>query len=218
MPSLARINIRKAFCPLSADTAQTILIIAGIAAFILMTVYDVNNISCALRIFKGLFFTGIFILSGSMLGLVIYAFNEYLFFDWLAAIGVLFFIIGLFLQIFALFFAIPFKKTYVTSDANRMVVNTGLYALCRHPGVWGFIILCFGLYMATRTVYILSACIIWIVCDLLHVAIQDKFIFPKQLNGYEKYRCATPFLVPNTRSIRAFLASAGGNRSRDTRQ
>ena len=52
--------------------------------------------------------------------------------------------------------------------------------------------------------------------DLIYVILQDIWIFPKILNGYEAYRKTTPFLVPNYRSIsRCFQTMRQERKSRN---
>jgi len=43
--------------------------------------------------------------------------------------------------------------------------------------------------------------------DILLVAIQDRFFFGRMFEGYNTYRRQTPMLVPNRRSISAFISS-----------
>jgi hypothetical protein len=39
------------------------------------------------------------------------------------------------------------------------------------------------------------------------VAIQDKYFFGKMFAGYDSYRRQTPMLIPNRRSLSAFINS-----------
>jgi hypothetical protein len=48
---------------------------------------------------------------------------------------------------------------------------------------------------------------IYIVLNTLLVVIQDKFFFPRMFAGYDIYQQETPMLVPNRRSINAFIES-----------
>ncbi|MGI6028440.1 MAG: hypothetical protein ACOX81_03395 [Candidatus Heteroscillospira sp.] len=108
--------------------------------------------------------------------------------------------------LWALFFSLPFERTYVEGISGT-VVNTGLYALCRHPGVLFFagMYICAWLVSGRDAMLICSLCLI--LCDLLHVWIQDRYYFPKTLAGYGAYCLETPFLIPNTASVRRCFAT-----------
>ena len=56
--------------------------------------------------------------------------------------------IALFLMIYSLFINLPFRKTYIVTGVGDKLITTGLYALVRHPGVYGFII--FNLFVVTE--------------------------------------------------------------------
>jgi protein-S-isoprenylcysteine O-methyltransferase Ste14 len=84
---------------------------------------------------------------------------------------------------------------------ERAVCTTGVYALCRHPGVlwfagvYGCLWLTVGLPLWEAALY----------CGLnvLLVAFEDLCVFPARLEGYDAYRVQTPFLLPTRQSIRA---------------
>ena len=61
-----------------------------------------------------------------------------------AALGTLLFLL---LEVYALFFALPPKASYGAPGQSRSTRVTGLYALCRHPGVLFFIPLYAGLWL-----------------------------------------------------------------------
>ena len=105
------------------------------------------------------------------------------------------------LLIWALFFALPFSGTYVGQQQST-VVDSGLYALCRHPGVLFFagMYLCAWLFCG-RDAMLLTA-VSLTLCDVLHVFVQDRVYFPKTLTGYGDYRRRVPFLIPNAASVR----------------
>lgn len=117
------------------------------------------------------------------------------------------------LLVYTLFFALPVEASYARPGEKRRACTTGIYALCRHPGVLWFA----GLYIC-----------LWLSCGLplweaalysglniLLVAFEDRFVFPAKLEGYDAYQASTPFLVPNRRSIRACrgLAEEGTSRA-----
>ena len=115
--------------------------------------------------------------------------------------------IALCLLIYSLIFALPFTETYVNSKEKNSVVDTGMYALCRHPGVIWFFFFYLFLWLASGVKLMLWAGLIWTFMDVLHVYIQDRWLFPKSLKGYELYRGTTPFLLPTVSSIKRSRAT-----------
>jgi protein-S-isoprenylcysteine O-methyltransferase Ste14 len=87
------------------------------------------------------------------------------------------------------------------------LIKTRVYALVRHPGVIWFILLMLSLIPVSRSRLLLIATPAFISLDILLVIIQDKFVFGRMFDGYESYRQRTPMLLPNRRSISAFLRS-----------
>jgi len=115
--------------------------------------------------------------------------------------------ISFFLLIYSLFINLPFRKTYVATGVGDKLVTTGLYALVRHPGVHWLILVMLSLVLVSKSSLMLIASPIWILLDILLVAIQDRFFFGRMFEGYNTYRRQTPMLVPNRRSISAFISS-----------
>jgi protein-S-isoprenylcysteine O-methyltransferase Ste14 len=115
--------------------------------------------------------------------------------------------ISLFMLIYSLFINLPFGKTYVATGVGDKLITSGLYALVRHPWVYGLILLLVALILVSRSSLMLIAAPIWVLLDIALVAIQDRFFFGKMFAGYDTYRRETPMLVPNRRSISAFINS-----------
>ncbi len=100
---------------------------------------------------------------------------------------------------YTLFFALP---TSAYTDGRPALVDRGIYALCRHPGVlWlsGFYLCLWGM---CRTNTALLAFFLFTLLDVLYAAWQDVYVFPRTIAGYGAYRARTPFLLPTVRSIR----------------
>ena len=91
-------------------------------------------------------------------------------------------------------------------------MTTGVYALCRHPGVWGFFFMYLFLFLASGNELMLFATIVWTTLDVVHVWIQDVYFFSKTLVGYEDYQKTTPFLMINAKSVARCLQSFKGDR------
>ncbi len=165
-------------------------ILLGGAAFILLTLFDLNKVYKWHSSFNALFPLSIFLLILSLVMIYI-KMEQYTFF----ASNPLFYILvclGALEQVYALFFALP-KETYTKLNEVKLV-DSGLYSLCRHPGVWGFIVMAFGFTLASGSMLVLWTALSWTLLDLIHVAIQDRYIFPKSIPGYTLYQVNVPFL------------------------
>ena len=108
-------------------------LLVGTLAFACFFVYDLNQLHQNLRCLRWLFAAGCTLLAGATAWLLFSGrvlFSPPPFWSALAwAVCAVF----LFLLVYTLFFALPFGKTYIKGDSRR-VCDTGVYALCRHPG------------------------------------------------------------------------------------
>ena len=121
--------------------------------------------------------------------------------------------LSLFLLIYSLFVNLPFHKTYVATGVGDKLITTGLYVLVRHPWIHCFTLTLLSLVLVSRSSLLLIAVPIWILLNIPLVIIQDKFFFGKMFQGYDSYRQKTPMLVPNRRSINAFINSVKQSRA-----
>ena len=105
--------------------------------------------------------------------------------------------------IYALFFALPAKQSYLMPGQIRETCSKGLYALCRHPAVvsFSFMYICFSLCFGYSFLYTGTYTILNILLSLF----EDKYIFRKNLKGYEEYKKKTPFILPTASSIKNWL-------------
>ncbi|MCI2057602.1 MAG: hypothetical protein LKJ80_00130 [Oscillibacter sp.] len=109
------------------------------------------------------------------------------------------------LLVYTLFFALNAGEAYVSQDVRRAVCATGIYALCRHPGVLWLAGVYLCLWAAAGVP--LRAGAVFSGLNLLLVCFEDFKVFPARLAGYGAYRENTPFLIPTGRSIRACRAT-----------
>ena len=116
---------------------------------------------------------------------------------------------SLLLLIHSLYVSLPFRETYITSGVGDRLITSGLYALVRHPWLYGFTLLMLSLVLVSRSSLMLVAAPIWISLAILLVVIQDRVFLGRMFPGYERYRRETPMLVPNSRSIAAFIGQQG---------
>ena len=111
------------------------------------------------------------------------------------------------LLVYTLFFALP---TSAYTDGRPTLIDRGVYALCRHPGVlWlsGFYLCLWGM---CRTSHALLAFFVFTLLDVLYAAWQDVYIFPRTIAGYGAYRARVPFLLPTARSITLCIRGRDG--------
>ncbi len=193
-------------------------ILAGCAAFVFLYIFDLNKIFGFHRFFNLFFGIGIVMLGVATLGVSLRGEQDFFFpgalhiFFWILALG------SFGLLLYALFFALPFSKTYVELNKANQVIDSGMYALCRHPGVIWFFMMYMFLWLASGRWLVLLAGLIWTVMDVIHVYVQDRWIFPKTLEGYDKYQQRTPFLIPNRSSLKKSMENYHWRHSGDTQR
>ena len=117
--------------------------------------------------------------------------------------------------IYSLFINLPFRKTYVRSGVGSQLIRTETYALVRHPGVLWYGVILVALILISRSQLLLIAAPIWFVMDVIHVTIQDRFLFGKMFPEYKDYRKETPMLIPNRRSIGVFIRTFNSPKVRE---
>jgi protein-S-isoprenylcysteine O-methyltransferase Ste14 len=124
---------------------------------------------------------------------------------WLTGVGWGVLVLSASLLIHALFISLPFRKTYIDRGVGDKLVDRGVYALVRHPGVIWFTLLMLALIPVARSRLLLIAAPVFIALDIVLVIIQDKFLFGRMFPGYGAYRQETPMLLPSRRSVNIFL-------------
>jgi protein-S-isoprenylcysteine O-methyltransferase Ste14 len=179
------------------------LISLGVIAFLLFVIYDINSIIFKNPILKYLFFIGLLLLFFSTVGLVFGACqNETINYFRISIYGFLSIVMLCFL-LYSLFFALPFKETYL--DDSKSVCQTGVYALCRHPGLLFFTGFYFFLWLAFDSEQLFLAGLIFSLCNLIYVIFQDRWTFIRYFDDYKIYQKNTPFLIPSLDSLKRCL-------------
>ena len=112
------------------------------------------------------------------------------------------------LLVYTLFFALPAGGSSVTTaekDVLRPLVNTGVFALCRHPGVLflgGFYACLWG---ALGGWALGVAFLLFTALDAAYAAWQGTCVFPRSIRDYAAYCAETPRFLPTLRSFRRCL-------------
>ncbi len=176
-------------------------IVLGCIGFGFLYIFDFNKVKKIHWVFNTFFAIGVLLIAIASIALFIIPIQMFSLGSLLSGVFYALAILAAVQMFYSLFGALPFKSTYVSAKANQ-TIDTGMYALCRHPGVWGFFLMYLALFLATGNMLLLMACVIWTIMDVIHVWIQDKYFFPKTLLGYSNYQQTTPFLLFNPSSIR----------------
>ena len=189
----------------------TLYLITGVIGFILLLIFDVLSLSKK-NILKYVFgISGFFMIFGSSV-LIIKNYSYFLQIDNSYRFISLFFALASFiLLIYSVFFEVG-KKTYVLENEHFLVTN-GTYALTRHPGVlWMLLLYIFGAIFFQNLLAIYAA-LIWTLANIVYVSIQERFIFHKIFEDYDKYRESTPMILPNIESIEKFITTKNWRRT-----
>lgn len=175
-------------------------ILSGVVAFIFLCFFDIytlKNDGVKKKIF-GIIGLGLFIFSAIKVTII----SERIDFPVaLRIVSGIFWGAAIFLLVYSLFLELPFAKTYGKKKHSNDLVDTGTYALCRHPGVLWFGLMFLFFFFTTGAKLILPAGIIWTSVDVLHVYLQEKLFFPKMFPEYKEYMKTTPMLIPTKESM-----------------
>ena len=172
-------------------------LIGGIG-FILFFLYDWNRVFWKHKWMSGFFWIGCLCQIYAGVSFLVEAYGNQRS-GWMIWIGAaLFFFAGL---IHTLFFALPFDSTYRQEADQHKVCRTGLYGICRHPGIWWFFgcFLCLGGACGSKTSIVYGIVLSFI--NLLYAWYQDKWIFPVEFSDYRDYQKEVPFLLPFKRRL-----------------
>lgn len=101
----------------------------------------------------------------------------------------------------SLFFSLPASRTYFDKEDSGQLVDSGMYALCRHPGaLWFPIFSCFSA-LGLGNLELLADAAFATLLNVLYVWFQDRQIFPQTIKEYKEYQETTPFLLPTAHSL-----------------
>ena len=184
------------------------VLIPGVIGFLAFCLFDINKIRWHCKSLNLLFAFGGLLLLLSTLLCIPTAFPETFCFD-LRRITAL---LGLALSgpglVYVLFFALPFTETY-TESGDLPLVNRGVYGACRHPGFWMFAVFYFFLWLFFTGPQMFWAFLLYPTCNLLYIYVQDRYIFPQYIRGYDDYKRTVPFVIPTKESIRNAFSPKG---------
>lgn len=173
----------------------------GLAAFVLYLLYDVNSFTRKIPFVHSFFAVGTALL-GVATVLDLYA-------SWrsgcFSGVGDILLLIGAAVAfaalVYCLFFALPFEETYADQGSGNRVCRTGVYALCRHPGVLCFAAMYLMLGLAVLPNRMILRGMLFSALNLAYVCFQDRITFPRTFCDYEDYQKKVPFLIPTQKSV-----------------
>lgn len=184
-----------------------IFIFTGCLVFIFFYIFDLNKIKYLNKNINIYFVAGIVLLVASTVGIL---FENHKYFEVSIPLKLLFGTLSigsLLLLLYTLFAALPYSKTYLEVEQGT-VIDRGMYAFCRHPGVIWFFLFYLFLWLASGKMMMMWAGIVWTIMDIIYVYVEDRWFFPKTLNGYDRYKLEVPFLIPNLASIKKYIITS----------
>ncbi|MEG1869451.1 MAG: hypothetical protein RR205_01230 [Oscillospiraceae bacterium] len=191
-------------------------LLPGIAAFVLFYLYEIYTVTGRFIILKPTFFIGLVLIFFSTCAASAAALTTASIVLWRVIIFGVLALICLALMFYSLFFAVPFSKTYIetTEKQPKKACRTGMYALCRHPGVLWFMGFYLFLWLSIGGTLLFTQFIFFSILNLIYIIIQDNWSFIICFNDYNDYKKEVPFLIPTAKSLQhcleTFHSSKGG--------
>ncbi len=181
-----------------------IALLIGCLAFLPFALSDLVKLRGNGRLGAIAFACGGMMLAGATLALLLNAgpFQQLLAFPVLKTAQLLGCFGALSFLVYTLFFALPLSASYATGKEHALV-SSGIYALCRHPGVWCLALFYLFFWLLCGTSVSFLAFLLFTALDLLYVIWQDGYVFPRSIVDYKVYQATTPFLLPTRTSLRA---------------
>jgi protein-S-isoprenylcysteine O-methyltransferase Ste14 len=128
------------------------------------------------------------------------------FFHWIFLVFSVISLLMLFVSVFFVLLRGGSSSLPPRDDRKRPLVDSGLYALCRHPGVLFFCLFYFFSAISFGGTGLWTAFVMYSVFDIIYALWQDRFVFPDTISDYQMYRRTVPFLIPTWKSIKKCLS------------
>lgn len=187
---------------------MSLTLIIGCMGFILFLVYDINSFTLKNTFLGSSFFIGSLLVLLSTVQEIYLSFKAGAFSGTVDTVLVTIALLWFLALVYTLFFALPFQDTYTGTDSQQKVCDTGVYALCRHPGVICFSFTYLFLSLAALPAALWISGTVFSVLNILYVVFQDAVTFKKTFPDYGEYQKKVPFLIPTKnscfRAIRTF--------------
>ena len=176
-----------------------------VAAFLLMLLSDYLKVAEQRRWGNACFLLGLMLFTASLAwGMALGSW-----FSVALPLRVLFFLLAALaalLEAVSLFGALPARETYL-GQGETPLADRGMYALCRHPGALWLPALLLFLSLGLGSLGLLLSGALAAGLNVFYVWMQDRWVFPQTIPGYQNYRKHTPFLIPTRASVKKALAT-----------
>jgi len=114
---------------------------------------------------------------------------------WLQILGVMVILVSLALHIWSRFHLQQFYAERVEVQPEHEVINSGPYALMRHPVITSFFGISTGLFFMNPALTTLAA-LLYTLWDFGRAARQEEELLTQTLPGYRDYALQTPRFLP----------------------
>ena len=106
-------------------------------------------------------------------------------------VGTLWLIVGLPICLLALIICLMFGISFITAPLGQPITR-GVYAISRHPGYFGFFLLCVGIGIACASWLFLLCALVWIASWHFGVVEEERILLEKYGDAYRAYMIRTP--------------------------
>ena len=106
-------------------------------------------------------------------------------------LGTLWFYAGLPICLLALVMGLMFGISFATAPLGEPI-SKGIYAILRHPGYFGFFLVCVGIGIACASWVFLLCALVWIVSWHFGVVEEERVLLEKYGDAYREYMKRTP--------------------------
>lgn len=114
---------------------------------------------------------------------------------WIQLLGILTILVSLALHLWSRFHLQQFYAERVEVQPEHQVINTGPYALMRHPVITSFFGIATGLFLINPALTTLFT-LLYTIWDFGRAARQEEELLAKTLPGYAGYASQTPRFLP----------------------
>jgi len=114
---------------------------------------------------------------------------------WIQILGVILIIVSLTLHLWSRVHLQQYYAERVEVQPEHRVINTGPYALVRHPVITSFFCIATGLLLINPSPFTLAA-LLYTIWDFSRAARQEEDLLSKTLPGYADYAHQTPRYLP----------------------
>ena len=114
---------------------------------------------------------------------------------WIQLLGILTILVSLTLHLWSRFHLQQFYAERVEVQPEHQVINTGPYALMRHPVITSFFGIATGLFLINPALTTLFT-LLYTIWDFGRAARQEEELLAKTLPGYAGYASQTPRFLP----------------------